>query len=138
MDRQQQFANKLKTAGERFSSPRLAIFVGLGRKGPISIPQFVAEMQKSAIDPATTYRNIKLFRQLNIIRDIGTGGKRMIELSDDYDSHHHHFWCRECGAVIDFDNPEIEALLTRMAQGLEVQIMSHHLELSGRCAKCRD
>lgn len=137
MDQRQQFAHKLKTAGERLSSARWAIFSTLSRKAPISIPAFVAEMQKSAIDPATTYRNIKLFRQLNILRDIGTGGRRMIELSDDYEAHHHHFWCRNCNAITDFDSPEVEAALRHIAQELQVEISSHHLELSGRCARCR-
>lgn len=137
MNTTRQFEVRLKSAGERVTSARLAIFSALSRKGPTTIPQLVTEMQKRAIDPATTYRNLQLFRKLNIMRDIGTGGKRMIELSDEYEAHHHHFWCRNCEEVIDFDSHEVEASFQRIAEELEVDISSHHLELSGLCKVCR-
>ncbi len=129
---------KLQNAGERVSSARVAIFRGLARKGPITIPRLVETMASSAIDPATTYRTIKLFRALDIIRDIIAGGKRLIELSDDYDTHHHHFWCRNCGTLIDFDDNEIEASLKRAAERMQAVISSHQLEISGYCANCVD
>ncbi|HSX28222.1 MAG TPA: transcriptional repressor [Candidatus Saccharimonadales bacterium] len=137
MDHAKQFETTLKKHHERLSSARWAIFKTLTRKAPIAIPAFVAEMQKIAIDPATTYRNIKLFRELNILRDIGTGNRRMIELSDAFDAHHHHFWCRACHAFIDFDSHEVETSLRTVATQLGVEITSHHLELSGLCQDCR-
>lgn len=136
MDRRTQFAATLKSKGERLTSARWAIFSALSRKGPLPIPQLIIEMRKSAIDPATTYRNLHLFRQLNILRDIGTGNRRMVELSDTYEAHHHHFWCRECHAIIDFDSATLEAELHKIAEALAVTIQSHHLELSGLCAQC--
>ncbi|MBW3537929.1 transcriptional repressor [Candidatus Parcubacteria bacterium] len=137
MQKETIFAGRLRQAGERISSPRLAIFRMLVRKGPIYVPRLVETMERSAIDSATTYRSIKLFRELGIIRDIVAGGKRLVELSDDYEGHHHHFWCRRCGSLIDFDSAAIEKSLVRVAADLGVTISSHQLEISGLCARCR-
>ncbi|HSH31300.1 MAG TPA: Fur family transcriptional regulator [Candidatus Saccharimonadales bacterium] len=132
------FAERLRQAGERISSPRLAIFRALNRKGTIYAPRLVEMMHESAVDPATTYRTLKLFRQLGVIRDIVAGGQRLVELSDDYGRHHHHFWCRQCGHLLDFDSPDIEHSLQRVAETLGVTITSHQLEISGLCTGCQN
>lgn len=128
----------MRANGERVSSPRLAVFRALKRKNAISIPDLVNAMEESAIEPSTTYRNIKLFRELGMVRDIVTGGKRMIELTDSFRGHHHHFWCRNCGKLIDFDDAGIEKELQTLAARLNFQIMSHQLDISGLCAKCKN
>lgn len=137
IDLEEQFKIQLRNKHERVTSARVAIFETLRRKGLISTAQLVQQMHKKAIDPATTYRNIALFRQLNIIRDVGTGNRHMIELSDEYKAHHHHFWCRKCHTYFDFDNDAVEKSLGTIARSLEVEITSHHLELSGLCKHCR-
>lgn len=136
MDKKKQFENRLRAAGERITSPRLTIFNALLRKSPIRPTELVELLRGYAIDPATTYRNVNLFRELNIIRDIVAGGQRLIELSDDYESHHHHFWCRQCGKLIDFDSPDIEKSLNGAITLLGGVITSHHVEISGLCKDC--
>jgi Fur family ferric uptake transcriptional regulator len=137
MPKETTFIRHLRSAGQRLSSPRLAIFRILVRKSPLAVPQLGDLAASHGIDRATTYRTVALFRQLGIVRDIVAGGKRLVELSDDYESHHHHFWCRHCGKLIDFDSPHIEQSLRQLADDMGVTITSHHVEISGLCAACR-
>ena len=130
------FEARLRSAGERVSSARVAIFRSLARTSPLPIPQLVHAMQQNAINPATTYRNLRLFRELNIVRDIVAGGRRLVELSDDFDTHHHHFWCQNCGKLIDFDDAELETSIAKVARSLGTRMSSHHLEISGECSEC--
>lgn len=136
-DKETQFIDRLRQANQRVSSPRLTLFKALLRNGPITAGKLVDIMAKNAIDPATTYRNLKLFRELEVIEDIVAGGKRLVELSDDYEGHHHHFWCRNCGKLIDFDDSTIEQELKALGQARGFTISSHHLEISGLCANCQ-
>ena len=136
VEQQKIFQEQLRNAGERVSSPRLTIFQVLLRHSPITIPKLVTLLQEQAIDPSTTYRNIVLFRKLGMINDVISKGLRLIELSDHFSEHHHHFICRNCGRVIDFDNRELEVALSTLALTMDVEVTSHHIEMSGLCNKC--
>jgi len=136
MDQQKTFQEYLRNAGERVSSPRLAIFQVLERHSPITIPKLVSTLRNQAIDPSTIYRNIVLFRKLGIINDLTSKGLRFVELSDSFGEHHHHFVCRNCGKVIDFDNHDLEKTLSTIASTMGVEVTSHHIEMSGLCDVC--
>lgn len=137
MELEREFARQMRANGERVSSPRLAVFRTLSRKNDLAIPDLVAFMQQNGIDRATTYRTISLFRTLGMVRDVVAGGKRMIELTDSFRGHHHHFWCRNCGKLIDFDDAGLEKELKSLADRLGFQLLSHQLDISGLCANCK-
>lgn len=137
MDPEVAYRDTLRNAGERITSPRLVIFRALIRHSPIATTRLTELAAKNGIDPATTYRTLKLLRQLGIANDVVAGGKRLVELGDTYHSHHHHFWCRRCGRLIDFDHPEVEAALTAAISASGAQMLSHHIEIQGLCASCR-
>lgn len=86
------------------------------------------------IDPrisiATVYRSLKLFEDANILirHDFGEGRARYEESGD----HHEHLIDIESGEVIEFHNPEIEALKERIARELGYELIDHRLELYGR------
>jgi Fe2+ or Zn2+ uptake regulation protein len=137
METENLFKTLLRDRNERLSSPRLQLFRLIVRKSPLSSQELVELGQQQAIDPATTYRTIKLYRELGIIRDLVIGGRRMLELTDVYGVHHHHFWCSNCGQLQDFDSELIEASLEAVAMDMGVTITGHQLEISGICADCR-
>lgn len=136
MDREIQFKERLRTGGERVTSPRLLIFRALLRKTPLTTVKLVGSLAASGIDPATIYRNLTLFRRLGVIQDVVAGGQRLVELTEDFGSHHHHFWCTNCGRLQDFDHPEVERYVQRVASELGIKINGHQLELSGLCTQC--
>jgi Fur family ferric uptake transcriptional regulator len=52
------------------------------------------------------------------------------------EQHHDHLVCTSCGAIIEFENSRIEELQEKVAQEHGFQIVSHRLELYGKCGKC--
>lgn len=136
MDAVKTFKERLRTAGQSVTTPRLLMFRALARKSPISTVKLVLMMEENGINRATTYRNIALLRQIGAIRDLIVNSTRMIELSEDFGHHHHHFWCLRCGRLIDFDNPDLDTAIDAMAGKLGIRVQSHQVEMSGLCRDC--
>jgi len=86
----------------------------------------------TAIDPnisiATVYRTVRLFEEANILErhDFGDGRARYEEAPD---SHHDHLIDVQSGRVIEFQNPEIEALQREIARRYGYRLVGHRLEL---------
>lgn len=88
----------------------------------------------SAIDPrisiATVYRTVKLFEEAGILdrREFGDGRARYEDSTRD---HHDHLIDMTTGEVVEFVDPEIEALQDRIAARLGYRLAGHRLELYG-------
>jgi Fur family transcriptional regulator, ferric uptake regulator len=88
----------------------------------------------SAIDPrisiATVYRSVKLFEEAGILErlEFGDGRARYEDAERD---HHDHLIDVNSGEVIEFVDPEIEALQERIAARLGYRLVGHRLELLG-------
>ena len=88
----------------------------------------------AAADPrislATVYRTVKLFEESGILEkhDFGDGRARY-ETTDR--EHHDHLIDVQSGEVIEFIDPEIEALQEKIAQKLGYDLKGHRLELYG-------
>lgn len=86
----------------------------------------------AAIDPrislATVYRTVKLFEDEGILErlDFGDGRARYEDAERD---HHDHLIDVSTGQVIEFVDPEIEALQEKIAQRLGYRLIGHRLEL---------
>lgn len=82
------------------------------------------------ISLATVYRTVKLFQDEGILEkhDFGDGRARF-EIADR--EHHDHLIDLETGDVIEFVEPEIEALQEKIAARLGYRITGHRLELFG-------
>lgn len=137
MKREEQFKEHLRAAGERVTTPRLGLFRILLRHAPIAMAKLILRAREDGIDPVTTYRTIELFRRLALVQELGMGRNRLLELSDSYHAHHHHFTCVVCGRISDFDSEAIEGELHEVGAELGFEIHSHQLEITGVCAECR-
>ena len=88
----------------------------------------------SAIDPrislATVYRTVKLFEEAGILEKVEFGDGRA-RYEDAERDHHDHLIDMNSGAVVEFVDPEIEALQTRIAERLGYKLIGHRLELYG-------
>ncbi|EBA11732.1 Fur family transcriptional regulator [Roseobacter sp. CCS2] len=86
----------------------------------------------AAVDPkislATVYRTVKLFEETGILEKHEFGDGRARYEAADRD-HHDHLIDVHSGAVIEFVDPEIEALQERIAAKLGYRLMGHRLEL---------
>lgn len=50
--------------------------------------------------------------------------------------HHDHLVCKCCGKILEFEDPEIEALQERIAGRYGFTLLRHRMELYGLCANC--
>ena len=86
----------------------------------------------SAVDPrislATVYRTVKLFEEAGILEKLEFGDGRA-RYEDAERDHHDHLIDVSTGAVIEFVDPEIEALQEKIAARLGYRLIGHRLEL---------
>jgi len=88
----------------------------------------------SEIDPgisiATVYRTVKLFEELGILARLEFGdGRARYEDADR--EHHDHLFDIQTGEVIEFVDPELEALQEKIAKRLGYRLRGHKMELFG-------
>ncbi len=50
--------------------------------------------------------------------------------------HHDHLICTKCGRILEFSNPDLEALQLRIAREHGFHVLQHKLEIYGICADC--
>jgi Fur family ferric uptake transcriptional regulator len=82
------------------------------------------------ISIATVYRTVKLFEEAGILErlEFRDGRARYEDAERD---HHDHLIDLHSGEVIEFVDPEIEALQERIAERLGYRLVGHRLELYG-------
>lgn len=96
----------------------------------------VEELYRRAADAdprislATVYRTVKLFEEAGILEKHEFGDGRARYEAADRD-HHDHLIDMHSGEVIEFVDPEIEALQERIAEKLGYRLRGHRLELYG-------
>ena len=87
-----------------------------------------------AVDPrisiATVYRTVRLFEEAGILdkHDFGDGRSRYEAAPE---AHHDHLIDVESGKVIEFVDPELEALQRQIAEKLGYRLVDHRMELYG-------
>ncbi|NBB98382.1 MAG: transcriptional repressor [Alphaproteobacteria bacterium] len=94
-----------------------------------------ANARDSRISLATVYRTVKLFEEAGILDRVEFGDGRA-RFEDSQRAHHDHLIDMDTGEVIEFIDPEIEALQDKIARRLGYRLEGHRLELLGR--KIRD
>ena len=88
----------------------------------------------SAVDPgisiATVYRTVRLFEEAGVLdrHDFGDGRSRYEPAPE---SHHDHLIDVETGKVVEFVDPELEALQKQIAEKLGYRLVDHRMELYG-------
>lgn len=89
-----------------------------------------------SISLATVYRNLNLFLKLGLVEE-----RRLGQLSHHYEisqpSEHQHFVCRDCGKVIEFQNPLINKLVGNVQDEQGFTVTSTEFYLEGYCPECR-
>jgi Fur family ferric uptake transcriptional regulator len=86
------------------------------------------------IDPkisiATVYRTVRLFEDAGILdrHDFGDGRSRYEATPE---AHHDHLIDVETGRVVEFVDPELEALQRQIAEKLGYRLVDHRMELYG-------
>jgi len=84
----------------------------------------------SKISIATVYRTVRLFEEAGILdrHDFGDGRARYEAAPE---AHHDHLIDVESGKVVEFVDPELEALQRVIAEKLGYRLVDHRMELYG-------
>ncbi|BAK77717.1 ferric uptake regulator, Fur family [Pseudogulbenkiania sp. NH8B] len=132
-------ASHLKDIGLKATGPRLKILdlFETSESRHLSAEDVYRRLIAENIDVglATIYRVLTQFEQAGIlVRHHFETGKAVYELNEG--GHHDHMVCVKCGKVVEFFDPEIEALQDRIAEQHGFHIVDHALYMYGECPEC--
>jgi Fe2+ or Zn2+ uptake regulation protein len=124
----------LKTHGASITPSRLAVFKYLQAHDRTPTQSVISGLPQ--YDQASVYRTITLFKELGIIQDVIANRQKMIELTDAFDSHHHHISCQNCGRSVTVEDPALERRLRQLAIEHGITPLAHQIEVTGLCTDC--
>ena len=134
-----QILDRLSREGHRLTTPRQAIIKLVAPRNDHFSAQEVwdeARTQFRGIGRATVFRTLDLLADLGVLNRIHTGdGCHRYTVCET--RHHHHLMCVECGTVTSLEAGGIENQIRGMAERVGFELLTHHLELVGRCGRCR-
>ena len=131
----EKFHALLRENGRSVTKARTLLFEYLRQSGPVSMHRFM-EDNRAVADRASLYRTAGMFRELGVIEDRIIQGKRLIELTDLYDAHHHHLTCRNCGRSVEVEGRAVEQWAEKVAAEAGFTDVDHTVELFGLCPEC--
>src|SRR6476469_10308905 len=89
------------------------------------------------VGQTTVYRTLKLLTEAGLAREVRFGDGRTHYEHNYKHPHHDHMICSECGKIIEFYSPELEAIQDAMAAKHKFELTEHLLRMIGVCADCR-
>lgn len=98
----------------------------------------LSDMLKKAgldVSRATVYRTLAKLVDAGLLRKIELGPRMCYEHDYGY-PHHEHLHCGKCNKMIEFQSPELDAVLREVANKHHFQMSGHTLLLRGTCAEC--
>ena len=102
----------------------------------ISADELLEEVRlvQPKIGYATVYRTLKLLVEQGfaLTKDFGDGITRYDPIHDQ-DPHHDHLICVDCRKIIEFNDEETAALLSRIADDLGYEMRRKKLEIYAEC-----
>ena len=130
------FATMLRDNGYSLTKSRQAVFTILSNGNPLTMSELVKLC--GSIDRASVYRSVELFEKISVAHRLYTGWKYRIELTENFDHHHHHATCTECGRnIVLEEDTSFETAIQKLANQYHFSVTSHQVELSGLCEMCR-
>ncbi|MHB1024787.1 MAG: Fur family transcriptional regulator [Desulfobacteria bacterium] len=129
---------EILAAGGKRSRSRAIVIEGFFRaRDHVTVEELTRSVRVTApgIGAVTVYRTLKLLERLGYAKELDFGeGSRRYE--SNLSPHHDHLVCRQCGAVTEFEDREIENLQDLVTRRHGFQPTAHRLEIFGFCRKC--
>jgi Fur family transcriptional regulator, ferric uptake regulator len=134
------FRKYLERRGLKLTAERRALFDEIfGRHEHLEADELLVRLrsQHKKISRATIYRTLELLVDSGIVGRlrIGEAGYRYERLRAG--DHHDHPICTQCGRVVEFFEPRIEALQDDVAVRHGFILLSHSHQMRGICRACR-
>jgi Fur family ferric uptake transcriptional regulator len=131
-------ADYLVAHGLKRSAQREAIldaFLKAGHHVSVEDLLRIVKRREPQVGRTTIYRTLKLFQEAGLASELLLGGEARFEPRWNR-CHHDHFVCVACGAIFEFQSPQIERLQDEIAASLDFVIEGHRHNIYGRCRKC--
>ena len=139
-EEQEVFIKHLRGQGLKRTAQRdLILEVFLSTEGHVTGEDLyhLVRKQDANVGQTTVYRTLKLLTDSGLAREARFGDGRAHYEHNYKHQHHDHMICSECGRVIEFYSPELEAIQDEMAARHKFELTSHLLRMIGVCVKCR-
>jgi Fur family transcriptional regulator, ferric uptake regulator len=131
-----QCIDTLRDHGYSITKARKEVFAVLEKSEPLTMHELVRQLPN--IDRASVYRVVALFEKLGIVHRLHIGWKYKIELTNNYQPHHHHITCVTCGKSQPFhEDSHLENSLQTTAKSEGFILKNHLIELQGICTDCQ-
>jgi Fe2+ or Zn2+ uptake regulation protein len=94
-----------------------------------------ASARNDSISPATVYRTLNLFKELELVDEMRLGKIRCCyEVKQSPE--HQHLVCRVCGKVMEFQSPHLQRLVKAVRREHGFRVTKAELYLEGYCPEC--
>lgn len=93
------------------------------------------QLEYPKISLGTVYRNLSLLSDIGEIQKISTGNGP--DRFDGNPTPHYHFFCTECGAVMDLNIPNMDHINLLAAHDFEGKVEGHIAHFYGLCPDCK-
>lgn len=87
------------------------------------------------VSRATVYRTLSKLVDAGLLRRIELGARTVFDHDYGYPAHD-HLVCERCKSMTEFESPELEALLAKVAAEHHFRPDGHTLVVRGTCAAC--
>ena len=125
----------LKEHRVSLTKPRKEVYEVLSRNEPLTMQELIALLPD--LDKTTVYRTVELFEKISVVQRLQIGFKYKIELSNQYQEHHHHVTCTRCGQTTALpEDSLLEERLTELAHAQGYEPQDHQIEVRGICSDC--
>ena len=89
------------------------------------------------IGQSTVFRNLKLFCEAGLAREVDFGDKKIrYEIKYGHE-HHDHLICTKCGKFIEVVDQQIEDLQDKLCGRYNFMPKRHRMEIYGICSDCK-
>lgn len=139
LQERERFIAFIRERGQRVTSERLALLDEIfAQHGHIDAEHLLESLRSrgAKISRATVYRNLELLVECGLVHKQRLGRDRHLYEHVHAGQRHDHLFCRECGRVVEFVSPGIEAMQNEIcrAHGFEPNV--HSLQITGLCREC--
>ena len=110
----------------------------LGTENHLTASELTGILKEQGMSVAEEFvaENLRLFARYGFAQE-----KHFSDQTTHYEhhhlgKHHDHMICVRCGSILEFYNPEIEALQAESARSMGFHDLQHRMEIYGLCSNC--
>ena len=93
--------------------------------------------EQRRVSRASVYRILDELERLRLVQRVETGQAMVrYERVCEYEEHHHHLVCDECGLVMPFSDKALESAIETLSERVPLKVSEHEIVLHGSCADC--